>query len=134
MKLILTILALNYSTIVFGQLYSTYTLEGVTKSTGGPTMGKSQIFLYPDNKFIIVREVYTDKNKLTKPIASDSSSGQWSVEGKILKLDFLPESISANKKYDTYLVRKSSLKRTTYKDERAIFKASGVLLKNDNLK
>jgi len=133
MKLISTLLLFTSSLTAVGQLYSCYATEGFTKSTGGPVWGRTEIFLSSDSCFTLVQKRFYYEKSLKKRILVDSSVsvGKWNLHGDILKLDFNPDSAYARKEFDTYLVRRKGLKRTTLKEIGVTtnYKAAGQRLK-----
>jgi len=73
---------------------------------------------------------YQDDSKKLLLVDSSSFSGRWTVVGKVLRLDFHPESISGDKKFDIYLIRRRGLTRTTLKNIGVTIKyrPSGLIL------
>lgn len=132
MKLILILCLVCLSSTTFGQLHSSYLSEGTMNSTGGPTKGKNELLLTGDGRFTMIQKSYSyrDNSKELRLVDSSSSSGKWTVVGKILRLDFHPENISGDKKFDTYLIRRRGLTRTTLKNIGVTtkYKASGPIL------
>lgn len=101
-------------------------------STGGPANGRNELLLTSDGRFTMIQKSYSyrDNSKKLLLVDSSSSSGRWTVVGKILRLDFHPENISSDKKFDTYLIRRRALMRTTLKNIGVTtkYKASGPIL------
>ena len=131
MKLILVFLVC-LSSAAFGQLYSSYSTEGTVKATGGPIRGKNELLLTSDSCFTMIQKAYSyqDNSKKLLLVDSSASSGRWSIEGKTLRLDFHPDTVFLDKTFDTYLIRKKGLTRTTLKEIGITtkYKASGQLL------
>lgn len=120
------------SSTAFGQLYSSYSTEGIGKTVAGPVRGKAEIFLNSDSSFTVIQKIFFPQEKRKELILWDSSAsvGRWRLQGKILRLDFRPDSVFANKIFDTYLIKKKGLRRTTLKHIGITtkYKASGQLL------
>ena len=132
MKSILILCLVCLSSTIFGQLHSSYLSEDIMNSTGGPIRGKNELLLTGDGRFTMIQKSYSyqDDSKKLLLVDSSSSSGRWTVVGKILRLDFHPENISSDKKFDTYFIRRRGLTRTTLKNIGVTtkYKASGSIL------
>ncbi len=132
MKLILILCLVCLPFTTFGQLHSSYLSEDIMNSTGGQIKGKNELLLTADGRFTIIQKGYSyqDDSKKLLLVDSSSSSGKWTVVGKVLRLDFHPENISSDKKFDTYLIRRRGLTRTSLKDSgvKTKYKASGPIL------
>jgi len=132
MKLIL-LFFLFLSLTARGQLYSSYSTEGIAKATGGPVRSKTELLLTSDSCFTVIQKTYRyqENSKELVLLDSSASSGKWSLLAQTLRLDFNPDIVSADKKFDMYLIRKKRLTRTTLNDNGVTtkYKASGQLLK-----
>jgi hypothetical protein len=134
MRLIITVFVLFIEANAFGQLYSSYKTEGTVNTTGGPVVGNVEIILNSDSTFVIISKSYTQHHKSDALFLVDSmtSIGKWNVEGNVLKLDRNSGSQERDKFFDTYLIRRKSLERTTLRDANVftVYWRSGELLKS----
>lgn len=132
MKLTLILCLVCLSSTAFAQLHSSYVSKGTVNSTGGPVKGKNELLLTSDGSFTMIQKSYSyrDDSKKLFLVDSSSSSGSWTIVGKVLRLDFHQENTSSDKKFDTYLIRRRGLTRTTLKDigVSTKYKASGPIL------
>lgn len=132
MKLTLMLCLVCLSSTAFGQLHSSYLSESTMNSTGGQIKGKNELLLTGDGRFTMIQKSYSyqDDSKKLLLVDSSSSSGKWTVVGKVLRLNFHPENIASDKKFDTYLIRRRALMRTTLKNIGVTtkYKASGPIL------
>jgi hypothetical protein len=120
------------SSNALGQLYSSYSTEGVMRATGGPVRSKIELVLRKDSLFTVIQKTYGHQENSKNLVLLDSavSGGTWSLQEQTLLLDFNPDNVLANKKFDTYRIRKKGLTRTTLKEIGITtkYKASGQLL------
>jgi hypothetical protein len=131
MKLIL-VFFLCVSSDALGQLYSSYSTEGVMRATGGPVRSTTELLLTKESRFTVIQKTYGHEENSNKLGLLDSTvaCGTWSLQEQRLLLDFHPDTVMSNKRFDTYRIRKKGLTRTTLKEIGVTtkYKASGQLL------